>query len=579
MRTVALLLKRSPWTRHISIPLPSGTICGWLRRSHDWNATQGRQVTVSTAPLQIPFRRPCSIAERYLKHDRAIGVVQRILGALRSMSFALACVVRAAYLALVFTPVLVTFPLALYRQSFAARWSHLVLCSLEWLGPTFVKLGQWVSTRPDIFPLALTQSLSKLHDDVSVLPFDIFQPLLLEKCGDRILLKSDVPIGSGCIAQVYKGHDALSDTAVAIKVRRPAIIPMIEQDLAILTFAARVVDRLVPGMHWLSLPDEVGQFRLLMELQLDFCIEARNLSTFSDNFSGDESVRFPRPYSDLTDDCVLVEEFVDGVPMRKFLELDDPGIRKSIAGMGLAAFLKMMLVHNFIHADLHPGNIMIRYRRSRDSRYLPVSELTDGDGKLVSAKLHQASYRGYHPQLTFIDTGLVTQLSDTNMENFIDLFCAIADGNGSLVASLMVERSRTAPGEPKCVDFPMFEQKMVRVISDIQQETFHLANIKISDVLLDVFSLVREHHVKIESEFTNLIVSIMILEGLGRQLDKDLDLFAAARPFLRNRNKDFYTRHGGIFLKLSAFLEARFWLKKEHEEEHEIVDILTWNNY
>ena len=439
----------------------------------------------------------------------------------------------------------------------------MLLGAIEGLGPTFVKLGQWMSTRPDIFPVDLTELFRKLHDNVSPQPFDVVRAIVDSEIGlDKFQWIDMDPIGSGCIAQVHKA--LLDNRFVAIKVRRPAIVSVVEQDLAILRVAAGIIN-LFPNMEWLSLPEEVEQFSELMRLQMDMRIEARNLEEFGGNFETNSQIRFPRVNRHLTTEKILVEEYVPGVSIGFLLDSHNSIIRQSVAEIGVKAFLKMMIVDNFIHSDLHPGNIIVQFVDDNDD----ICEYHDG-----------ISLKDYHTKLVFIDAGLVTRLSKLNQDNFLDLFCALANGDGLRVAELMVERSRQShPESEKCIDYPGFCVKMRRLIAAVQRQTFQLSNIKIGELLQKVFSLVREHHVKIESDFTNLVVSMIVIEGLGRQLDPELDLFEAARPFLRFRNKDFYLQHEAVFLKLSAFLETRYWLKARHTKDYAIVDCLIFNNY
>lgn len=122
---------------------------------------------------------------------------------------------------------------------------------------------------------------------------------------------------------------------------------------------------------------------------------------------------------------------------------------------------------------------------------------------------------------------------------------------------------------------------MDTLVNQVQLKTFKLGNISISDLLTRVLDMVRNHRVKIESDYTNLVVSLIIIEGLGRSLDPDLDLFAAARPFLLNRKAEFYAQKGGMMLKITAYVEARFWLlsKQWNEKDYAIIDTLTFNNF
>ena len=146
------------------------------------------------------------------------------------------------------------------------------------------------------------------------------------------------------------------------------------------------------------------------------------------------------------------------------------------------------------------------------------------------AELSDLSARGYIPEIVFIDAGLVTTLNVTNRRNFLDLFRAVAEFDGYRAGQLMVERCRT----PSLARDPeTFALKMQHVVLSVKRKTFSLGHIKISDILTEVLRAVRTHHVKMEADFINTVISILLLEGIGRQLDPDLDLFKSALPILR----------------------------------------------
>lgn len=387
------------------------------------------------------------------------------------------------------------------------------------------------------------------------------------------------PLGVGAIAQVYKAKlkrslatedkdltdeipslrhkvrknvDVLVKSSpqrvpssyVAIKVLHPKVERVIRRDLRIVSFFASLINA-IPTMHWLSLPDEVAQFGEMMKLQLDLRIEASNLAIFREKFKSRSTAWFPYPYLEYSTREVLVEEFAQGIPMTTFMELGGGVYQQEIASEGLDAFLHMLLIDNFIHADLHPGNIMVRFyrpseldlslRKSTRASDAPTAaevDVTEGvlsrlrphlnDSQDFANALNLLNAEGYRPQLIFIDTGLVTQLNDVNRRNFLDLFRAVAEFDGYRTGQLMVERCR----QPDVViDSEIFALRMQHLILSIKSRTFALGNIKIGDLLSEVLGLVRSHHVRLEGDFVNVVISILLLEGIGRSLDPDLDLF------------------------------------------------------
>ncbi len=388
------------------------------------------------------------------------------------------------------------------------------------------------------------------------------------------------PLGVGAIAQVYKAKlkanlaapgdpdideprtpmqnvrknvDALVKSTpqrvpssyVAIKVLHPKVEKFVRRDLRIMGFFASVLNA-IPTIEWLSLPDEVEQFGEMMRLQLDLRIESANLTIFRKHFKNRTTAWFPYPYTEYTTRQVLVEEFAQGIPLEDFLVAGGGVFQQEIADEGLDAFLHMLLIDNFVHADLHPGNIMVRFYKPEGldvaARLPRWSKPKEDPEKALDvteevlqqlrphrhkpkewiAALDRIDQEGYRPQLIFIDTGLVTELNQTNRTNFLDLFKAIAEFDGYKAGHLMVERCR----QPDAViDQEVFALKMQHLVLGVKSRTFALGNIKIGDVLSSVLAMVREHHVRMEGDFVNVVISILLLEGIGRSLDPNLDLF------------------------------------------------------
>jgi aarF domain-containing kinase len=220
----------------------------------------------------------------------------------------------------------------------------------------------------------------------------------------------------------------------------------------------------------------------------------------------------------------------------------------------------MLLLDNFVHSDLHPGNIMVKFsksssstilktlwasffnRNSKNSNTVPDMARSDSDAivsrldSLASApeawtgELQRLHAEGYLPELVFLDAGLVTTLDANNRRNFLDLFRSVAEFDGYRTGHLMVERCRTPD---LAIDTETFALKMQHIVLNVKRKSFSLGQIKISDILTDVLKAVRQHHVKMEGDFINTVISILLLEGIGRQLDPGLDLFKSALPILR----------------------------------------------
>jgi aarF domain-containing kinase len=328
-------------------------------------------------------------------------------------------------------------------------------------------------------------------------------------------------------------------------VLHPNVERVVRRDLRIMGFFAAIINA-IPTMEWLSFPDEVAQFGEMMRLQLDLRIEAANLSLFRQNFKDRNTAWFPYPYTEYTTRNVLIEEFAQGIPLEDFLQNGGGPFQEDIANEGLNAFLTMVLIDNFIHADLHPGNIMVRFYKPQqldvglfsrqEDRTTGPKDSPDVTEEVLrrlrpykkepaewNKKLQEIDSEGYRPQIIFIDTGLVTELNATNRANFLDLFKAVAEFDGYKAGHLMVQRCR----QPDAViDSEVFALRMQHLVLGVKSRTFALGNIKIGDILNEVLSMVRGHHVRLEGDFVNVVLSILLLEGIGRSLNPNLDLFA-----------------------------------------------------
>ncbi|KAI8455161.1 atypical/ABC1/ABC1-C protein kinase [Phakopsora pachyrhizi] len=562
---------------------------------------------------------------------------------------------RFFYLLTIFLPVLVVSPILLLEFiDFGHRskklknvkdgkmsterkstiwWYGLLVSSMQRAGPTFIKLAQWAGSRSDLFPSTLCEYFGKLHS--SGKPHSIYHTRrVIEKAFGKkfeeiFVTFNPEPLGVGAVAQVYqatlrpdilplsflnpkhvdqKSQMTVTDitrklsasevepppikpsSTVAIKVLHPRVGKNINRDLKIMNFLANLINRF-PGAEWLSFPEEVAVFGNMMRSQIDLRLEAENLERFERNFMHRKTVGFPRPLKPYSTRNVLIEEFEDALPLKYFLKGGSGPFDRRISVIGLDAFLHMLLVDNFVHADLHPGNIMVRFYKptTKDLLRTVMRRLTNQpdvdageeneqltkevvhslrslstDKSLWNRELERLDREGYQPEVVFIDSGLVTELSELNRRNFLDLFKAIASFDGLEAGRLMVERCRS----PELViDEETFALKIHHLALKVKSQTFSLSKIKISDVLIGVLHAVRDHHVKLEADFVNTILSILILEGIGRRLNPDLDLFQSALPILRSLGSQmsmaetfrqgFRTKHIPGMIKMWLWLEAR----------------------
>ena len=192
----------------------------------------------------------------------------------------------------------------------------------------------------------------------------------------------------------------------------------------------------------------------------------------------------------------------------------------------------MLILDNHLHADLHPGNILVSFTDS-EGCFISAQEIAKltaiNDRSVWLSELETLYREKYTPFVYYLDAGLTCSLSPQDLTNFIDLFKAITDFDGNLISSLMVKRSKTPW---TVVNFDEFSKSMNMFMEKIRHNTFSLKHMEVSDILRFVFNTVRNYHVKIDGEFANIGVAIMLMEGVGKKLEPDMDLLRAAVPFL-----------------------------------------------
>ena len=402
---------------------------------------------------------------------RPKSLVQCIIIGFQKIGTCFQLVLRAAYHLFIFTPIALSSWM-LFFPKLRSKWYHFFMITLQVCGATFVKLGQWAATRPDILPLDLCRELSTLYATTTCVKFDKMKEVIERELGKKMEDVFDevdpTPLGSGCIAQVYKAHLRDSDDWVVLKVKRPEVDHLFESDLRLLSFIARTLST-IPCMQYMKLKESIDIFTNMMYQQLDLRIEAVNLIHFRENFRDDDQFVFPYPYLNLTTSSLLVESYEPGIPLTTLME--HPSAKNSdIAHLGFLGFLHMMLVDNFLHADLHPGNILVR-------------ENVHCQIPLTKSICHRSfRFRESHSQLVFLDTGLVNKLEESQKRNFVDIFIALAHGDGHEAGRLLIERAPQP--SPPVVDPEGFMRGIEDLVNDnMDNGVFNLANLEIANVL------------------------------------------------------------------------------------------------
>jgi ubiquinone biosynthesis protein len=371
---------------------------------------------------------------------------------------------------------------------------------LERLGPIFVKFGQVLSTRRDLIPLDVADELARLQDRVP--PFPAAQSrALVEKAFGRpigeVFARFDAePVASASIAQVHFAE--LKDgREVAVKVLRPGMREVIEQDLTLLHTLAAWVERLSADGRRLKPREVVAEFDGYLHDELDLVREAANATQLRRNMDGLGLVLIPEMVWELCTESVIVMQRMKGVPISQIERLREAGVDlKKLSRDGVTIFFTQVFRDGYFHADMHPGNIMVSLDPATFGRYIAL------------------------------DFGIIGTLTETDKEYLAFNFIAFFRRDYKRVAELHIESGWVPPGT-RVGEL----EGAIRAVCEPQFDR-PLKDISLGQVLLRLFQTSRRFNVEIQPQLVLLQKTLLNIEGLGRQLDPELDLWTTAKPFL-----------------------------------------------
>jgi ubiquinone biosynthesis protein len=362
------------------------------------------------------------------------------------------------------------------------------------LGATFIKVGQIASTRSDLLPRGLVAELALLRDRVPPFPFAEVRAIVERDLGrplEEVYSRFEPePVAAASVAQVHRAVLRATGDLVAVKVRRPDIVDKARLDRSILLFVGRTLERLVPTVRLMALEGALRTFCDAVAEQIHLDNEARNNARFTANFADDPDILFPRLHADACSDAVLTMDFVEGVH-EDDLEAKGVDVRALVA-TGMRCVCRMIFLHGFVHADLHPGNL----------RFLPPA------------------------RIVLLDLGLIGQLTDEDRLMTARTLFALSTGDGVTVARLFYDNAPHAATK----DYAAYEREMVAFVDNIRRRG--LANLQVTGEIGRIFDILRRHRIQARSHMTMVNVAMMTAEGLGKRLAPDLSLTDEALPYL-----------------------------------------------
>jgi ubiquinone biosynthesis protein len=391
--------------------------------------------------------------------------------------------------------------------------------ALEELGPTFVKLGQLMATRVDLFPPSWIAEFEKLLTDAPPVPFDALLPEIERALGRspfEVFRDLDpVPIASASIAQVHRAK--LQDgTPVVLKIRRPGIRAKVEADLRLLAQIAHLIESEIPEARRYQPAEIAAQFARSLERELDLAVEARHVERLAKNFEGDPHIVIPRVYPEWTSEAMNVQEHVEAIPGTDLAAVRAAGLDpKLLAARGVESTLKMILIDGFFHADPHPGNVL----------FLPGN------------------------RIVMIDCGMVGRLSPVRRNQVVDLLAGLARLDEEAMLDVLLDWAGDA-----FVD-------EARLAADVNELVYDYEGVPIKDVRIGALvrefaAIIRRHSIVLPPDLTLMFKALITMEGLGRQFDPDFHIVEHLTPMIRRALAERYQPAGLVRRGRSALAQA-----------------------
>ncbi|APE07110.1 MAG: ubiquinone biosynthesis regulatory protein kinase UbiB [Alteromonas sp.] len=416
-----------------------------------------------------------------------------------------------------------------------------ITLALQSLGPVFIKFGQMLSTRRDLLSPAIANELARLQDKVPPFPSEDAQAIIKSSLGLTSLSElfsefEEEPLASASIAQVHAAKLKANNEDVVVKVLRPDIRDTIVADMELLFSFANIIQRWLPDGRRLRPVEVVVEYRKTIVDELDLLRESANGIQLGRNFEGSEALYVPTIYSDYCRHNVLVMERIYGIPISNLDALISQNTNlKKLAERGVEVFFTQVFRDSFFHADMHPGNIFVSPSHPDNPKYIAI------------------------------DFGIVGTLNKEDKRYLAENFIAFFNRDYRKVAQLHADSGWV----PQDTNIDEFEMAIRTVCEPIFQKP--LAEISFGNVLLQLFNTARRFDMVVQPQLVLLQKTLLYVEGLGRQLYPQLDLWKTAKPFLENWMKE-QIGFSAMMGKVKANLP--FWSEKLPEMPDLLYDSL-----
>jgi len=415
--------------------------------------------------------------------------------------------------------------------------------ALEELGPTFIKLGQLLSTRPDIIPKNYLEEFSKLQDQVPGFSFSQVRTRIREELGGEIeeLFASftEEPIAAASIAQVH-GAILHSGEEVVVKIRRPGIVDEVETDIEVLMGLALLAERHFPENSSFDPLELVKEFARSIRHEMELTREGHTIERISGCFPGDATLRFPRVYWDRTSSGVLTLECIHGIKVSDLSALDEAGLdRKLIARRGAEFFMRQVLEQGFFHGDPHPGNVFI----------LP--------GNVIC----------------LLDYGMMGRLDSSSRKFFTDFLLSVISKKPDRIISLLLYSGD--------ITDTLDSRALRRDLSDFIDDFYELpfAEMSVGKILGDLISLIAAYRIHFRPDFMMLAKALVTIEGMGRMLDPEFDMVERIRPLIEKAAADRLSM-GQVAQEVGGSLQSYYNLARTFPDDvKELLNRVNRNKF